>query len=821
MVRIEKIEMQGFKSFSKKTMILLPSNFSTVCGPNGSGKSNVLDAICFVLGRTSAKSLRADRMHEMIFNGGRNKSPAEYAKVSLFFDNLDRTFPVDDDVVNISRKVNRNGISIYKINAETVTRETILEILRAAHIHPDGHNIILQGDITEIIEMSPMQRREIIDEVSGISEFDQKREKAQKELQIVEERLRESSIILNERLDLLNKLEKERESAKRYKDLTRELEKLRASLATKKLKDAESAMKELEEGINKYSAENIDKEIKQVDSELENIEKEKEYLSNKLFDRSKDIKLIKEAEGIKLEISKKRSKIEANEFEIARVEELIKKLELMRASTDNRSVKEILRLGRTGIYGTVANLSNVNKEYQTAIEVTAGGHLDDIIVSDKDVAVECLNFLKKNKIGRATFLPLDKIKERDPSQAKKLLGKEGVIDLAINLIDFDKRYWHAFSFVFGDTLIVDKIETAKKYINQARIVTLDGDLIERSGAIIGGFFRKEKNVFGEDTKKYKDQIRVLQKEIEDLEVDIGVLNKKQEELSKEEQKGSSDLEKAQQDRVKSEEKIERLRNKRRALYDKKSSSDEVINRLNIKRARLEAELDNVKADFENYKSVETYDASIEELEQRLRKTVSSINLLGPINMKALEEYEQLKVVYDDLKAKVEKLLSEREKVLLMISETESRRTEAFMRTLEAIASQFKVIFNDLMGGEGEIGLEEPNVIESGLLINASPPGRKVLNIDAMSGGEKTMTALAFLFAIQKFKPAPFYILDEIDAALDKPNTKKMTEFLKKYSSNAQFIVISHNDVTIQAADCVYGVSMEDGESRIVGIKMPA
>ncbi|MBU5557657.1 MAG: AAA family ATPase, partial [Candidatus Aenigmarchaeota archaeon] len=164
---------------------------------------------------------------------------------------------------------------------------------------------------------------------------------------------------------------------------------------------------------------------------------------------------------------------------------------------------------------------------------------------------------------------------------------------------------------------------------------------------------------------------------------------------------------------------------------------------------------------------------------------------------------------------------ERDRVIGIIADIEGRRKSSFMTTLTAIAEQFKIIYNDLTGGEGNLKLEDPENIESGLLIEACPPGRKVLNIDAMSGGEKTMTALAFLFAIQRFRAAPFYVLDEIDAALDKPNTKKMVDLIKKYSDRAQFIVISHNDSTVAAADCVYGVSMEDGESKLVGIRMPS
>jgi len=167
MIRLEKLEMQNFKSFAKKTLITFPTNFSVVCGPNGSGKSNILDAICFALGRISAKSLRADRMLEMIFHGSKGKKSADFSKVSLYFDNSDRKLPIDDDKVFISRRINKKGISIYKLNGRTVTREKIQEVLRSGHIRPDGHNIILQGDVTAVIEMGPLERREILDEMEG------------------------------------------------------------------------------------------------------------------------------------------------------------------------------------------------------------------------------------------------------------------------------------------------------------------------------------------------------------------------------------------------------------------------------------------------------------------------------------------------------------------------------------------------------------------------------------------------------------------------------------------------------------------------------
>jgi chromosome segregation protein len=823
--RIEKLEIQGFKSFAKKTLITFPSNFSVIAGPNGSGKSNIIDGLCFVLGRTSAKSLRADRMMEMIFRGGKNKQPAEFAKVSLYFDNSDKEFPVEEDKVILTRKINQKGISIYKINGRTVTRETIQEILRPARIQSEGHNIILQGDVTDVIEMSPLERREMMDEISGIMEFDEKREKAQRELMTVEERLKESSIILMEKRANLERLEKERKAAEEYQKLTVELDKLRASLAKQKLEEAEEAMAKLDKKIFEITSGEIDNELKDVDKEIEELEKKRGVISKRLFDRSKDIVVIKEVERIRSEINRRRDKMEFDRLEMERIDDVIRRLEILKQkeseSNVSKAVQEVLKLGWTGIYGTIASLSKVPNEYQTAIEVAAGSHLYDVVVSDQNVAVECVNHLKKNRIGRATFLPLDKIRPRDSNQLKKFLGKEGVIGIALDLIEFNQKYLNAFSFVLGETLVVDKIETARKLgIGEARYVTLDGDLVERSGAIIGGFYvRKKVFTDTDDIKNYSLKKIQLEKEIKLLDEEIIKLNREFESISAQEQTGSKEVTEMQKERELTEQKYESLRTKRKTLFDEKMNSQEEINRIRIKKARLEAELDNLKLEFENYKKSETYKFSPAVLENKIRETMGAINSLGALNMKALEEYGQQKAIYDELKEKVDKLTDERNKILEIMAEIEGKRKEVFMKTLEGIREQFKIVFHDLMGGEADIRLI--GGLDSGLLIEASSIGRKLMNIDLMSGGEKTLTALAFLFAIQRFRPAPFYVLDEIDAALDKPNTKKTVELIKKYSVNSQFIVISHNEATMQSADCVYGVSMNDGESQIIGIKMPS
>lgn len=170
--------LHGFKSFAKRTEIIFEDKFNCVLGPNGSGKSNIMDALCFVLGKSGAKGLRAEKTSNLIYNGGKLKNPAKEGEVSLWFDNTQKVFPTETPEIKITRIVKQNGQSVYKLNDKVVTRQQILDLLSIARINPDGYNIILQGDIIRFIEMSPIERRGIIEEVGGISVYEEKRSKA-------------------------------------------------------------------------------------------------------------------------------------------------------------------------------------------------------------------------------------------------------------------------------------------------------------------------------------------------------------------------------------------------------------------------------------------------------------------------------------------------------------------------------------------------------------------------------------------------------------------------------------------------------------------
>jgi chromosome segregation protein len=381
-------------------------------------------------------------------------------------------------------------------------------------------------------------------------------------------------------------------------------------------------------------------------------------------------------------------------------------------------------------------------------------------------------------------------------------------------------------FVLGSTACVNDIEKAKHIFgsSRTRMVTLDGDLIETSGAITGGFYKRRE---GADVSGYESEKRRIQQEMDKLEEDLIALNKEMEILAAKEKKVKTIS--IERDRAKIDETLKKIREKRKEAYEGRLILQQEIGKLNIQKARLEAKFDNLKVQLDQTGKPEEQgtaklkpfiDMEISTLKGKERDCIVQIEALGPVNMRAIDDYEIINREFQDFRSKVDRIAHEKKSIEDTISKIEEKRLTTFSATLEGIAKYFKEVYRELTRGEAELALEVPNQLDSGLAIRASPAGKKLINIDSMSGGEKTLTAFAFLFAIQRLKPTPFYILDEADAALDKVNSKKVAELIKKQAKLAQFIVISHNDHVVREADQIYGISMEDGESKVIAIELP-
>jgi len=338
MTQIKKMVMSGFKSFATKTELVFGDNFNCVLGPNGCGKSNVIDSLCFVLGKGSTKELRAERAANLIYNGGKTKQPAKEGSVSIYFDNSDKSFPTEEKVVKITRIVRQTGQSKYKINDKVRTRQEVLDLLSIARVDPDGYNIILQGDIEKFVNMPTVKRREIIEEISGIGIYENKKNKAINELNRVEEKLNNAQIILSERKTYLDELKNERDQALKFKGLDEKIKQNKATVLDYEIKKKKSEFVKFEKDIQNQKdivkklyeeIGSINKNIAEKRQAIQKINKEIEEKGEK-----KQLAIHKQVEQLKEDVIKNRARIEVCNGEVKKV--IDRKEQLQKTLSDNQ-----------------------------------------------------------------------------------------------------------------------------------------------------------------------------------------------------------------------------------------------------------------------------------------------------------------------------------------------------------------------------------------------------------------------------------------------------------------------------------------------------
>src|SRR5438093_1097285 len=589
--------MENFKSFGRKITVPFLQGFTAITGPNGSGKSNIADAILFVLGPKSSKAIRAGKLTDLIWNGGKDKKGADSCQVSLLFDNSDRQIPVEADEVKLTRYVGLSPSvdggynSYFYINDRKSSLSEFDSLLAHARISAEGYNLVQQGDVQRIVSMSSIERRRILDNIAGITKFDDDIGQAEGKRKETEENLERIRIILDEIDKQIKQLEADRDGALKYKDLNGRLSTAKAQLAYKNRELIERQIVGTKEQIAKHEA---DEQIKAADKDLHDvdelasksdakvlgIQKEIIALNNEIDqveervkgivlegDRTKEAMSRLESEIAQLEESRKAYQVEHDdadwqlkelrnstkesgkslqklqeEFHEKRAEEaklareqadlqtailsLTRQYAQLKAEADvaenmkrgyTSAVSAILECRETGsikgIHGTAAQLAHVESQYETAIVTAAGARMQGIIVDDDSVAAQCIDYLKKRKIGRATFLPLTKMLVGKPRGKAILVAKE-CLGFAIDLCHFDEKYRDSFFYVFGDTLVVQTLDEARKWMGGVRLVTIEGELIEASGAMVGGEMERSTVKFGptaaSEMEKIAEKLREAQ-----------------------------------------------------------------------------------------------------------------------------------------------------------------------------------------------------------------------------------------------------------------------------------------------------------------------
>ena len=818
---IKRLTVQGFKSFRRRASLPFYPGFTAIVGENGAGKSNIFDALAFVMGRRS-RSLRAERMEQLLHcpPGG---EPVPEAEVTLVLDNrtgvFDQFLSQPADEVTLSRRITASS-STYRLQGKVVSAKAVEALLSHASIDPDGYHIVEQGMVVDVLERSPKRRREILDEVAGVAAYEERKAKAIAELGQVKERLNTSRILLAERRRRLAELHREREAALEYKALSEERDRLAATLRyrrwetlTKALERAQAQAARTREEVEELAA-----RVDRLDREIE--ARERKLGAQPQAEDAATAELIRKVERLRGELSAKEAEARARAREIASLRETIQDLQRYVGSRDTppEPVAALLGLGWPGVHGTLGQLVQPRDGLELALETAWGGHRHDLVVASRDLALKCVRYLKEKGLGRARFLPLDRLSvPRVSARAREALRLPGVVGLVIELVEFPPEIEPAVRYVLSDTLVAESLEAVRE-LQGVRVVTLEGDLLERGGAIVGGAPRARRR--GPDLAGKREQLTRLERELSRLREEMETLSG---ELSRAEgalHEHSRKLAQAKAARSSAESKLLELRERRKKAYLALERKRAALSRYEREAAELSGELSALGGVEEPCGGA--IPGTPDVLQARLRQAERRLAELGPVNLRAIQEYEAFLTEFQAFKERVRTLEREKEEIEHFIGELEQKKREKFFATLETVSGELNRLFQRLFGG-GEAGLKlaEAGNIDSGLLVFARPPGKEPRLLDALSGGEKTLVAIAFVLALAAGRPAPFYLLDEVDAALDRANSERLARLLKEFAREAQVIVISHNEELIRHADRVYGVTMRGGASEVVAMELVA
>ena len=1170
---LKRLELKGFKSFPNKTDIIFKEGVTAIVGPNGSGKSNVSDAVRWVLGEQSIKSLRGEKLEDVIFAGADKQKPMNFCEVALTIDNSDNKLNVDYSEVTIKRRAYRNGESQFYLNNKSCRLKDIKEILLDTGIGKDGYSIIEQGKVDEILSNNPVNRRKVFDEACGISKYRYKKNESERNLKNTKENLARINDIYVEIENQIKPLYNQQVKARKYLDLSEQLKKIEVNNYIREIQKIENQLKEINsqyealikeldntdkskidfeesskeintqieevdksiekaseyinsiksvidkkdyeinllnqsrensskkiqrnieelEKINKSSKENKEnlgklykekenneKNINELKSQLNIFIEKNEINKNKIGTLNEKIETLKddiiELLNEKQDVSNKLTTLNANkdnidqrnesiESEIKEINDKVKEKEVLLEDLKekinnkkeklndfkekinnyyerlnrlkeenhnlsnkiqnnnyslkeytsklnvyidmenhyegfNRGVKEVLKnKNLKGIYGALGQVVTVEGKYEKAIEAALGAYMQNIITADENSAKAAINYLKHNKIGRVTFLPINIIKSK---KINNIQSKTPFIGIASDLISYDEKYRDILENILGRTIVIDNIDQGIKFARETghkyKVVTLDGDILNPGGSLTGGSLKTSGNILSrkrlinefnekinntkaenialeekvlsiekelvdckENIKQYEEEVKVLDKKLifnnssySRYEEEVNSLKSSMKKLETEKENLGSNLNYTMEKKsilenqikdidnnhAENKETIENLNkelNKENEIYENEKSKFDSINlqltkdkeilksqnadierikaylnelsnkislidkenkdeeseikeidekiiienrekenlktQLNdnnknlenkkIARENLKQKLDenNVKLKdidkqfmelkesifkvesrieklesnkeannfklFEDYnltylQAIELRDDKIEINKKILDTLKKDIKSLGNVNVDSIEEYKEIKERYDFYSEQKEDLQKSIDAIEEIIKDLEEHMKIQFKEEFAKINENFKYVYNRLFGGgEGNLTiLDQANILESDIEITAKPPGKKMKNLSLLSGGEKALTAISILFAILLAKPTPFCILDEIEAPLDDSNIARFGTFLKELTSKTQFIAVTHRRGTMEAADYIYGVTMEQRAiSKVIALSL--
>ena len=975
---LKSIKAVGFKSFADKIELDIKDGITCIVGPNGSGKSNILDAVKWVLGEQSVKTLRGTgSMSDVIFNGSKSRSPMSRASVSLTIDNSNHYLKSEFNEIEVKRVVYRTGENEYYLNNTKVRLKDITDLFIDSGASRDAYNIISQGTVEDIVSSKPEARRVIIEEAAGVLKYKKHKEESLRKLEKTKDNLNTINLLINELETSLEPLRVQSIKAKKFNEYKNNLKNLEIALIVNdikkinleynKLKARNEELKTLIEElnakvskdtatleVNKLSNLEVETTLNKLNQNLVELERQiadtnakktmilerkklnsnnDATLNNVLNLKEEILSIGKNINSLEEEIktlNSKKEELKSNLDSIDNEELILRKNYVTESNEYNKKNKELLELNNRmdilnnnilnevnvplpvksilnnprlkGIYNTVGKLLTFDDAYMNAIETTLGASLNYLVVDNETSVKQAINYLKEQRLGRATFLPLNIIKPKylDSNVLDTLKNMSGFVDTAINLVKYDPAYDNIMQNLLSTTIVVKDIDAlnniAKRLNYKYKIVSLDGDISYAGGSISGGAKKNGNSILKdryELTKLETNKVN-LETSIRVIETKINSLNQEQEEMILKKNKlnneyielketinrkniSLSELQNNYKDKettIKNNEAILNntvdieLDNILKSYYELNGRKDNLLRTIKDYKEKLEtargdlAELElnikNKNRDLNKYNSefnsnevilgkydvkldnylltlneeyTMTYEKALREVDTNIdiettrlqvSKLKSSIKELGEVNLGSIAEFERVNERYTFLTTQKTDLVKSIEELETAIASLDEIMKERFKATFEAVNTEFQKVFKILFrGGEGHLELtDKDNLLETGVEIIAQPPGKKLSSITLFSGGERTLTAISLLFAILNVKTVPFVILDEVEAALDEANVDVFGKYLETRKDKSQFIIITHKKRTMEYADTLYGITMqEEGVSKLVSVRM--
>ena len=823
---LKHLEIIGFKSFADRTRLDFDPGLIAIVGPNGCGKSNVSDAIRWVLGEQKPTALRCSKLVDVVFNGTDTRKPLGLAEVSITFADCEKELGTEYHEVTITRRVYRDGTGEYFINKQQSRLKDVQHLFMGTGIGTSSYSVMAQGQIDAILSSKPEDRRAVFEEAAGITKFKADRKEALRKIEQTEQNLLREADVLREMKRQIASLQRQVGKAQKYKELRDELR-----------------------GLDIYVSKN---RIHRFDEELESNAKSRNEIDAAIAEAQDTVSAAESlAQDLHAQVHVLEDRLQAlagqqaaAEAEYARAREVIgvnaTRVEEYRsyAARDRGEIEQVkVTLGEVAMQAesleqkaTLLTDSLAAAKDALAAEESDFNALQDAIDAKRsDVEAKRREVADTTRTG--TLVDDAQVNRNDAVETWKagttvttMMKREdlmALVTLAENeLREMELKHIPASQRLTERRIAASQMEQELSFLGQQR-----DDANRRRAELSQTVANREEQIAGyeESIQKLTDESGDLLSNLDDLK---GKANAFVDAINEGRGQRATMLEKisaADQDAARKRADLDQAKDVRGRL--EVAAAEATMHRQNVY-AHLQDEY-GLFADAVMREPDPQWKKGVvpplEELEGTVNRLQAEIAALGPVNMVAIDECRELEERYAKEKAQEEDLLAAKAQLVELIGNLNGTSGSMFRSTFEQANKNFQTMFTRLFGG-GEAKLvlleNEEDPLECGIDIIARPPGKRPQSVTLLSGGERTMTAVALLFSIFMIKPAPFCMLDELDAALDDANIGRFVEQLKEFLRQSQFLIITHNQHTIAGSDLVYGVSQQEkGVSRVISMKL--